>query len=76
MVGGPQFGYGSLPGAADGGCCGSDEDGGGGPKFSRVDDGGGALPGPDADNALDGRPSTQTNKQPTFTNTVIVAFNF
>jgi len=58
-VGGPQFGYGSLPGAVDGGCCGNDDDAGGGAKLSRVDDGGGALPGPDADNALDGRPSEQ-----------------
>jgi len=50
------LGYGSL--AAAEGCCGTDEDwGGGGAKLSRVEDGGGALPGPDDDRALDGSPS-------------------
>ena len=64
-MGGPQLGYGSLPpsGTDDDVCWGGSEDdgGGGAPKLSRVDEGGGALPGPDDDNALDGRPSTHNS---------------
>ena len=58
-MGGPQLGYASL---ADGVCCGWREDDGvgAGAKLSSVDDGGGALPGPEDDKALDGKPSIHT----------------
>jgi len=69
------LGYGSLPpGATDDVCWGgSEDDGGGGAKLSRVDDGGGALPGPDDDNALDGRPSTHDH---TYSHSLTISFHF